>query len=67
MYAISNTTHAELLYLLSEMEGLPKKDNKTINARRRAKLMIQKLKRCKKQTQECKKVNTNGFYMPSQK
>ncbi len=49
MYAISNSSHAELLRLLSEMDGLKGKDNKTINARRREKLMIIKLKKCRKQ------------------
>jgi glutamate 5-kinase len=48
MYAISNSSHAEVLKLLSEMDGLKGKDNKTINARRMAKLMIVKLRKCKK-------------------
>ena len=48
MYAISNATYAELLRLLPEMEGLKGRDNKTVNVRRRAKLTIQKLRKCQK-------------------
>ena len=61
MYAISNSSHAELLLLLAEMNRLTGKDNKTINTRRRAKLMIIKLKKCKKQITNSSAVRDGGL------
>lgn len=47
MIQVSNQTRQQLLILLTEIERIQGSDNKTLNTKRKAKMMITKLKRCK--------------------
>jgi len=50
MIAISNQSLTQINTLLLELNGLTGTDNRTLNIKRKAKLMINKLKRCKSVT-----------------
>lgn len=47
MYKIANSQRDEIIKLLSLIQELPDKDLKTVNYRRRAKLLIKKLNHSK--------------------
>ena len=47
MYSISNSNLKEVIKLLGSLQGLTGSDDKTVNAKRRAKIMIKSLEKKK--------------------
>lgn len=52
MYAISNQQQEDLIMLLAALKDLPDKDNRTINIKRRAGILIKKLAKAKQVSYE---------------
>ena len=58
MYSISNYQRDELILLLSELKNLPGSEDKTLNSKRRANVIIKKLGKLKKLSSKKNKKNT---------